>query len=95
MTARPPSPMSRQPVEESAAGEPVVAAKVDRSRCVGAGFCVATAPEDFELDDDGRSRPLRTEAPGSAAEGLVEAADLCPVEAITVFHARTGHRLAP
>ncbi|WP_377268573.1 ferredoxin [Peterkaempfera sp. SMS 1(5)a] len=73
------------------AGELVV--RVDRERCVGTGLCAGAAPGDFELGPDGKSRPLRdTTAP---SDGLSEAAEYCPVEAITVLDAATGRRVAP
>ncbi|MEH1101796.1 ferredoxin [Micromonospora sp. CPCC 205561] len=64
---------------------------VDQKRCVASGFCVATAPDHFTLE--GASRPTAdVVAPDDV---LVEAADYCPVEAISVFDARTGARIAP
>ncbi len=67
--------------------------RVDRGRCVGSGVCAATAPADLALGRDGLAYPLR---PGSddGAE-LTEAAELCPVEAITVLSARDGRQVAP
>jgi ferredoxin len=78
------------------AGEPTaeeVEVRVDRTRCVGSGLCAATAPDDFELDDAGKSRPCRPVGPVS--EGLRDAAEMCPVEAISVVSIRTGRRVAP
>lgn len=67
--------------------------RVDRTRCVGAGLCAATAPDDFELDGDAKSRPRRDVS--SASQMLSDAAEMCPVEAISVFSTRTGRRVAP
>ncbi|MCX4750240.1 ferredoxin [Kitasatospora sp. NBC_01287] len=66
---------------------------VDRLRCAGTGLCAATAPADLELAADGRAR-ARRERTGAVAE-VVEAAELCPMEAITVHRAATGEKLAP
>ncbi|GHH84556.1 hypothetical protein GCM10018793_49270 [Streptomyces sulfonofaciens] len=63
-------------------------ARVDRTRCVGAGMCAGVAPEEFEVDGHGKSRPRRPVAPASA--DLVEAVSLCPMEAIAVFDAGSG-----
>ncbi|MFI6444483.1 ferredoxin [Kitasatospora sp. NPDC050543] len=73
------------------AGDVVV--RVDRGRCVGTGLCAATAPGDLALGADGRAEARR--ATSSAGDDLTEAAELCPVEAITLFSAADGRRLAP
>ncbi|MGW1838801.1 ferredoxin [Streptomyces sp. BBFR2] len=67
--------------------------RVDRLRCVGAGMCAGVAPEEFEVDGAGRARPRR--ATGHSPGALAEAAAMCPVEAITVFEAGSGRRVAP
>jgi len=57
---------------------------VDRDKCADHGQCVFAAPEVFQLDPDGK---LVYEA-GELDEGLrdrvEEAADVCPLQAITV-----------
>lgn len=57
---------------------------VDRNLCADHGQCVFAAPEVFQLDDNGK---LVYEA-GELDEGLrdrvEEAADVCPLQAITV-----------
>jgi ferredoxin len=64
---------------------------VDRDACLGSGMCAGTAPRHFRLDD-GRSRPIEeTIEPDDA---VLDAADTCPAEAITV-HDSAGHQLAP
>jgi ferredoxin len=64
---------------------------VDRDACIGSGICVGTAPDHFRLDDS-RSRPV-AEVVGPD-EILLDAAESCPSEAITVYDA-AGRRLAP
>ncbi|MFJ8039330.1 ferredoxin [Kitasatospora sp. NPDC096147] len=67
--------------------------RVDRTRCVGTGACAATAPADLTLTADGRAQTLRRSP--SDLELITEAAELCPVEAITVHRADTGEQVAP
>ncbi|WP_329493653.1 ferredoxin [Kitasatospora herbaricolor] len=73
------------------AGDVVV--RVDRARCVGTGLCAATAPDDLALGEDGRARVRRQVT--VSGEELTEAAEMCPVEAITVRSALDGRRIAP
>jgi len=56
--------------------------QVDHSRCVGSALCLATAPGYFELDDQHLSRPTTSVVPVS--ENVGAAAELCPMEAITL-----------
>ncbi|MGW1077576.1 ferredoxin [Streptomyces sp. NPDC002537] len=55
---------------------------VDRHLCVGSGLCAATAPDAFRLDEARRSHPTEETTPPSDA--VLEAAEGCPVEAITI-----------
>ena len=64
---------------------------VNRDACLGSGICAATAPRHFRLDD-GRSRPIREDI--EPDDAILDAADTCPAEAITV-HDAAGRRLAP
>ena len=54
---------------------------VDRDLCIGCGLCASVAPEIFEMDDEGKAITLVEETEDAAAQ---EAADACPVGAITV-----------
>jgi ferredoxin len=66
--------------------------EVDGRTCIGSGVCAGTAPEYFAVVD-GVSRPLRPEiAPDETA---IDAAESCPVEAITVRDRDSGRTLAP
>ncbi len=56
--------------------------KVDRDVCIGAGNCVAMAPTVFELDDENKAVVL--DASSISKEKLIEAAESCPVNAITI-----------
>ncbi|GAB3298744.1 ferredoxin [Parasphingorhabdus pacifica] len=66
--------------------------EVDGGLCVGSGMCVATAPEHFELET-GVSCPVRERV--EPAEEVVEAAEMCPVEAITIRDTETGKVMSP
>lgn len=57
--------------------------RIDRTLCVGFGDCVTEAPEAFVLDDTGTAvfvNPDKVER-----ERLLQACDVCPVDAITVW----------
>jgi ferredoxin len=57
-------------------------ARVDNRGCVGTGMCQSIAPGAFSLGTDGRSSYVP--GSGTALETLLEAAENCPVQAITV-----------
>jgi ferredoxin len=57
--------------------------EVDRDLCIGSGDCVATEPDVFELDDEGKAVVLDPDA--AATDDIVEAARNCPVTAIFVI----------
>jgi ferredoxin len=66
---------------------------VDRSRCMGTTICASTAPGRFEINREGQSQPAaETAAP---ADDVMRAAELCPMEAISVALAATGEELFP
>ncbi|MGW4809202.1 ferredoxin [Kitasatospora sp. NPDC004272] len=72
---------------------PQLVVAVDQARCIGSGLCARTAPADLALAPNGRALPTRPATGGSAE--LTEAAEMCPVEAITVRDAATGALVAP
>ncbi|MFJ2775179.1 ferredoxin [Kitasatospora sp. NPDC087315] len=89
-----------------AADADAVVVRVDRDRCIGSGMCALTAPGSLALGADGLARPVRGSVDGADGDGsggngerlteaLAEAVDFCPVEAIALYSARHGHRLAP
>jgi len=55
---------------------------IDRSLCSGFGACAELAPEIFEVDDEGLAS-LRVGTTDD--EAVLEAADACPMAAISVF----------
>lgn len=59
-------------------------AVVDRELCIGCGLCADTCPEVFAMMDDGYAHPIADPIPHEEYDCVREAADICPVEAITV-----------
>jgi ferredoxin len=57
---------------------------VDRDVCQNHGQCVFAAPPVFELDEEGELVVLDEEPDESLREAVEEAADVCPVQAITI-----------
>ena len=66
---------------------------VDHTLCVGNGLCLHVAPNVFAIDDARQSQVVNPD--GDGREAILEAADACPVSAITVVDAETGERLSP
>jgi ferredoxin len=57
---------------------------VDRDVCQNHGQCVFAAPQVFELDEEGELVVLDDEPDESLRDAVEEAADVCPVQAITI-----------
>jgi ferredoxin len=57
---------------------------VDRDVCQDHGQCVFAAPQVFELDEEGKLVVLQDEVDESLRDVVEEAADVCPVQAITI-----------
>ena len=58
-------------------------AKVDNDTCTGCELCVDTCPAVFQMSDD-VAKVVVDEIPEEEADSAQEAADSCPVEAITI-----------
>jgi ferredoxin len=56
---------------------------VDQEECTGCGLCTETCPEVFELSDDVAS-VIVDEVPEDAIDTCKQAAEDCPVEAISI-----------
>jgi ferredoxin len=65
---------------------------VDRGTCIGSGICASLAPVAFALGADRVSRPVRAEVGEDLA--VVDAANCCPVQAITLTELTTGRVVA-
>jgi ferredoxin len=62
----------------------VIKVLVDMDVCQNHGQCVFSAPQVFELDDDGTLVVLQGEVGEDLRDAVEEAADVCPVQAITI-----------
>ncbi|WP_307853183.1 ferredoxin [Kitasatospora sp. RG8] len=83
-----------------ATDDPVVV-RVDHGRCVGSGMCALAVPGSLVLGADGLAHPVRAPRPDGAppvgeplTAKLAEAVGFCPVEALTLYSARDGRRIA-
>ena len=57
---------------------------VDQETCTGCELCVQTCPEVFEMNDEGIAVAKTEVVPPEHEELCREAADGCPVEAISI-----------
>jgi ferredoxin len=57
---------------------------VDKDACIGCGLCTAVCPEVFDMDSDGKAVAVGSEIAESVLSSAKEAADQCPVAAISV-----------
>ncbi|MDQ1038965.1 ferredoxin [Streptomyces sp. V3I8] len=67
--------------------------EVDRSVCIGSAQCTHLAPDAFRLDAAMQSHPAESES--DANEKVLEAAEGCPVEAITITLPGSGEAVFP
>jgi ferredoxin len=61
----------------------VVTVTVDRSKCQGYGQCCFEADDVFHLDEDGKLVYV-SHSPANRRVDIERAADVCPMQAITV-----------
>ncbi|WP_306320017.1 MULTISPECIES: ferredoxin [unclassified Streptomyces] len=66
---------------------------VDPRVCVRTGLCVASLPDAFERDDQGQGRARAASMPES--EEVLEIAESCPVEAISITGTDNGKPVFP
>ena len=67
--------------------------EVDRSLCIGSAQCLHHAPGGFHLDAARQSRPTAPDM--DANERVLEAAECCPAEAITITLGGSGEAVFP
>jgi ferredoxin len=72
-----------------------VTVRIDRTTCIGTANCAKVAPDVFELDDE-RIVTFRDAPAASTIDRatLVDACDVCPVDALSVFD-EDGRQLVP
>lgn len=59
-------------------------AKVDSSKCIGCGNCVAlTESKVFDFNDDGLAQAIIEEVPSDLVDTVKDAIEQCPTEAIS------------
>ena len=66
---------------------------VDQNKCVGSTTCINTARATFALDESSKSSVVNPQ--GDTEAVILEAAEGCPVGAITVEDAERGEQLFP
>lgn len=63
--------------------ETTMKAKIDADLCTACELCTSTVPEVFQMGDE-VAEVIVDEVPGNLEDAVKEAAEDCPVEAITV-----------
>ena len=66
---------------------------IDLNVCVGNAMCPHIASKSFALNNDRQGMVIDPD--GDNRENVLEAAEACPVSAITVVDAETGEQLFP
>jgi ferredoxin len=59
-------------------------AKVDQETCIGCGLCAEICPSVFEMNNDSKASVKVENVPENAQKDCREAAQNCPVEAISI-----------
>ena len=67
--------------------------EMDYNKCVGSTLCMQLAPKSFALNEEGQAKVLDPAA--ETEERILDAAEQCPLMAITVRDAETGEQLFP
>ncbi len=57
---------------------------VDQDTCIGCGMCIDVCPQGFEYNSDDKSSPKSSEVGEDIKDKIIEARDVCPVDAIKV-----------
>ncbi len=66
----------------------------DEATCIGAGECVEANPANWSLDQSrGKAVVAKTEIDETELEANLNAARMCPVQAIKIINAETGEEV--
>lgn len=58
--------------------------KVDPDICIGCGLCPSIAPDVYEMGAEGKAHAIVDTVPEGSEGAAQEAADSCPVSAISI-----------
>jgi ferredoxin len=67
--------------------------EIDRDLCIGDGACVGEAPNALEMDDENIA--VVKDAGAHTDEEILQAAQVCPVDAIILTDTETGEKVWP
>lgn len=67
--------------------------EIDRDLCIGDGACCGEAPNTLEMDDENIA--IVTDPEAHSAEEILQAAQVCPVDAIKLIDTDTGEQVWP
>lgn len=56
---------------------------VDKNACISCGLCIELCPDVFEWDDEDKASARQEEVPSVSESCAQDAAEQCPVDAIT------------
>ncbi len=65
----------------------------ERDKCIGARSCNDECPDNWEMQDDGKSDFKNEEFDDDKLECNMEAAKSCPVKAIHIINNESGEKL--
>ena len=57
---------------------------INRETCIGCNACVATCPDNFEIDDENKAIVKNSSVPAELEKCTKDAAKSCPVTCITI-----------